>query len=347
MKEKSILLLGLFLKNGNEKSNIRTVEDRLAELFAKKKIKTIISSSSRRKFSRLADTVCTVIFKRKEYEIAIVPLFGTGPSFLWQEMITRLLRIFKKKIILCIHGGSIPERVDRGAKRFNKALRRASVLVAPSGYLSEYFGKKKFDIHLIENPIDLSGYIFRQKNFIRPRIIWMRAFTETYNPVLAIRVAERLANKFEDFQMVMAGKEGPLFPLIKKMVEEKGLADKIIFPGYINTQEKIVFAEQYDVYINTNKIDNAPVSVIEFMAMGLPVVSVNVGGMPYLITHEQNGLLVNGDDDEAMFFQICRLIKSPSFARSICCNAFHYAQQYDEKNIFKKWKTLIDDLEFE
>jgi glycosyltransferase involved in cell wall biosynthesis len=161
---------------------------------------------------------------------------------------------------------------------------------------------------------------------------------------MAIHVAERLAIKFEDFQMVMAGKEGPLFSLIKRMVAEKGLSDKIIFPGYINMQEKIAFAEQYDVYINTNKIDNAPVSVIEFMALGLPVVSVNVGGLPYLITNEQNGLLVNGDDDEAMFLQICRLIKNPSFAKSICCNAFHYAQQYDEKNVFKKWERLIDGL---
>ena len=119
----------------------------------------------------------------------------------------------------------------------------------------------------------------------------MRAFTETYNPIMAIRVAERLANKFEDFQMVMAGKEGPLFSLMKKIVEEKGFTDKIIFPGYINMQEKIAFADQYGIYINTNRIDNAPVSVIEFMALGLPVVSVNIGGMPYIITHEKNGLL--------------------------------------------------------
>ena len=48
-----------------------------------------------------------------------------------------------------------------------------------------------------------------------------------------------------------------------------------------------------------------------------------------------------------MFIQICRLKENPSFAKSICCNALHYAQQYDEKSIFKKWKTLIDNLKFE
>ena len=141
------------------------MEDRLAELFAKEGLNTIISSSSRSKISRVIDTFSTVVFKRKEYKIAIVPLFGTWPSFLWQEMMTRLLKIFKKKIILCIHGGSIPERVDRGAKRFNKALQRASVLVAPSGYLSEYFGKKNFDIHLDRKSNRSFGLYFSSKKF--------------------------------------------------------------------------------------------------------------------------------------------------------------------------------------
>src|SRR5947199_5990276 len=100
MKNKHVLILGLFLKKGDEKSNIRTVEDRLAELFAKEDIPTITSSNLPRRISRFADTVFTVFLKRRKYEVAIVPLFGTWPAFLWQECMTRLLRFFKKKIVL-------------------------------------------------------------------------------------------------------------------------------------------------------------------------------------------------------------------------------------------------------
>ena len=171
----------------------------------------------------------------------------------------------------------------------------------------------------------------------------MRAFTETYNPAMAIRVAKRMTKRFDDFQMVMAGKDGVLSSSIKKMADENRLTDNIIFPGYIDMEEKIRFADEYDIYINTNKVDNAPVSVIEFMALGLPVVSVNVGGVPYLITHEQNGLLVSNDDDEAMFDQICRLIENVSFAKRICFNAYNYALPYDERSVFKKWEVLISD----
>jgi glycosyltransferase involved in cell wall biosynthesis len=342
--KKSILILGLFLKNENDKSSIRTVEDRLAEMFTKENMGVIKSSSSPGKFSRLFNTVNAIVSNKKKYDVAIVPLFGTWPSFLWQEMATRLLKIFRKKIILCIHGGSIPERIDAGAKRFFKALNRADILVAPSAYFAHYFQDKGFNIHVIENPIDLSAYSFHQKKIFRPKIMWMRAFTEIYNPEMALRIAKRLAEKYSDFKMVMAGKNGPLTEMIKRKSNEYHLTGKMIFPGYISQQEKLQFANDYDIYICTNKIDNAPVSLIEFMRLGLPVVSVNVGGIPYLITHEQNGLLVNDDDDEAMFMQINRLIEDRSLGRSISEKAYQFAQCYDEKNIIKKWKALIKNF---
>src|SRR4051812_13612476 len=141
--------------------------------------------------------------------------------------------------------------------------------------------------------------------------------------------------------MVMAGKDGPLTYVIKEMAEKNGLRDKIIFPGYINMEDKLQFARDHDIYICTNRIDNAPVSLIEFMRMGLPVVSVNVGGIPYMITNEQNGLLVNADDDEAMFKKICLLIKNATLAESIRDNAYQYTQRYDEKNVIDKWKSIL------
>jgi glycosyltransferase involved in cell wall biosynthesis len=341
MRPQSILLLGFFLKDKNQRQGIRTVEDRMAEMFTKENINIITSSSSNNKIRRLYDTIYAVVMRRQNYSIAIVPLFGTPLSFLWQEVITRLLKMLNKKIILTIHGGSIPDQIDKGKTKFLTAIQRADKLVVPSKYFQKYFEQKGFRVTLIENPVDLSEYKFHLKEFIRPRIIWMRAFTEVYNPEMAMRTAKSLATKYKDFRMVMAGKDGPLKNKIKELANNNGLSEKIIFPGYITTREKNEFAEDFDIYICTNKIDNAPVSLIEFMAMGLPVVSVSVGGLPYMIQHEENGLLVNDDDDEAMFTQINRLVENASFAKTICANAANYAEQFDEKNILDKWKNLL------
>ena len=340
-KQKAVLILGVFVNESMVKKNIRTAEDRMAAMFRQNGIEVITSSSANGKIKRFIETVSTLISKRHQYEIAIVPLFGTWPSFLWQEVVTRLLKFFNKKILLGIHGGSIPERIENGATRFYSALKRADFLFAPSSYFNSYFKQKAFNITIIENPVDLSSYQFCTKENIRPRLIWMRAFTEIYDPLMAVRVAKRLAEKYMEFEMVMAGKDGPFLQPAKDLVKEYGLQQKIIFPGYINLQQKQDYAKDYDIYICTNKIDNTPVSITEFMQFGLPIVSVNVGGIPYMIEDGINGLLVNAGDDETMFNKINLLIENQQLAQSIITNAHSYVQRYDEKNVMQKWNRLF------
>ncbi|QEC69100.1 glycosyltransferase family 4 protein [Panacibacter ginsenosidivorans] len=342
--QKAVLILGLFIDASSTKQNIRSAEDRIAAMFRNNNIPVITSSAAAGKTKRFIDTVSTLITRRQEYDIAIVPLFGTWPSFLWQEIVTRILKQLNKKIVLGIHGGSIPERIDKGAQRFYTAMKRADILFAPSAYFSSMFTDKGFDVEVIENPVDLANYKFCAKEKIRPRIIWMRAFTDIYNPLMAVRVAKRLAEKYNDFEMVMAGKEGPLYNATKIMAERFGLKDKILFPGYINMQQKQAYAASYDIYICTNKIDNTPVSLTEFMQFGLPIVSVNTGGIPYMIEDGVNGLLVDADDDKSMFEKINMLIQNQALAQTIIANAYRNAQQYNDTNVVKKWSKVLNEL---
>lgn len=341
-EQKAILILGMFVDPTSEKQNIRSAEDRIAAMFRRNNIPVLTSSSASGRIKRLVHTIYTIISKRKMYDVAVVPLFGTTAAFILQEMITRLLKVFGKKIVLGIHGGSIQERIDKGASRFYTAMKRADTLYAPSAYFSSYFKEKGYSVAVIENPVALSVYKFCPKKNIRPRILWMRAFSDIYNPLMAVRVAKKLAEKYSDFEMVMAGKEGPLSDTVKSMSTKMGLTHKISFPGYINMKQKQAFADAYDIYICTNKIDNTPVSLTEFMQLGLPVVSVNIGGIPYMIKDGVNGLLVNDDDDEAMFNKIDLLISNNLLAQSIITNAYNYVQQYDEVNVLKKWNVVLN-----
>ena len=78
--------------------------------------------------------------------------------------------------------------------------------------------------------------------------------------------------KCNDFEMVMAGADGGLLNSAKSYAEKKGLKNIIHFPGFITHEQKLKYACNYDFYISTNRIDNAPVSLTEFMALGLVVV---------------------------------------------------------------------------
>ncbi|MGI8952788.1 MAG: glycosyltransferase family 4 protein [Chitinophagaceae bacterium] len=343
-KNKKILILGLFIDPANPNKNIRTSSDRLAEMFHRNNISVITSSHKSRRLSRLIDNISAILKHKNDFAIALVPLFGTTPSFLWQKLMVTILKSLHKKIILIVHGGSIPQQMDINPRRFLNALKRADIIVCPSGYFFEYLKKYNLATILIENVINLNKYPFQKKSKITPKLLWMRAFEDVYNPQMAVRVAVQLAKKYPDFKMVMAGADLGMQNQIKQMAKQYSITDKIIFPGYINMKEKLQYAKDCDIYICTNKIDNAPVSLIEFMALGLPVVSVNTGGIPFLIKHGETGLLVEFDDDEAMAKQIENLLQDLRLAQKIICNAYNYSRKYDEPVILEKWKKVLNEL---
>ena len=68
---------------------------------------------------------------------------------------------------------------------------------------------------------------------------------------------------------------------VKDLARKKNL--DVNFTGKLSKPEWINYSKDFNVFINTTNFDNTPVSVIEAMALGLPVVSTNVGGMPFLI----------------------------------------------------------------
>src|SRR5207302_287455 len=75
-----------------------------------------------------------------------------------------------------------------------------------------------------------------------------------------------------------------------------------------------------DIFLNTTNCDNTPVSEMEAMACGLPVVSTNVGGIPYLVEDGESALLTPPADAEAMSNAVVRLMHEPILARCLGWN---------------------------
>ena len=78
----------------------------------------------------------------------------------------------------------------------------------------------------------------------------------------------------------MSQKDGSMEACKEYAAEEKL---PVKFTGKLEKNEWIKISADAGIFINTSNIDNTPVSLMEAMALGLPVVSTNVGGIPYLI----------------------------------------------------------------
>ena len=174
----------------------------------------------------------------------------------------------------------------------------------------------------------------------QPKLLWVRAFAEIYDPMAALETLELLLENHENAELCMVGPEkDSSFKKCKTYAREKNLP--VTFTGFLEKKEWLQLSENFDIFLNTTTIDNTPVSVIEAMALGLPVVSTNVGGIPYLIDDQAQGLLVPSRAPAAMAEAVKELITHPEKARKLAFSAREKVEEFDWNLVKKKWAKIL------
>jgi glycosyltransferase involved in cell wall biosynthesis len=277
---------------------------------------------------------------REKYDIAQVDVYS-GAAFHWAEWSTRVARAAKKPCILTLHGGNLPEFARNHTGRVAKLLKSAAAVTSPSRYLVDAI-QIRCNIRVIPNAIDLDSYFYQERVLLRPKLVWVRAFHQIYDPILAIRALAIIADYIPDAQLTMVGpdKDGTLADARTQAVK-LGVLDRVHFTGAVGKSEIPKYLAAADIFLNTSTIDNTPVSVIEAMAMGLTVVSTNVGGIPYLLEDGANALLVSGGDAKEMAAAVMRLLAEPSLAAAISRNGRAKAENFSWDAVLPKWEELL------
>lgn len=253
-----------------------------------------------------------------------------------------LCRISRKPYLCYLHGGNLPARLA-GSPRMSCALfGYALANVAPSGYLKTALEQAGFNAICIPNFIRIEHYPFVQRSRLRPNLLWVRAFERTYHPEMSIRVFAAIQKTYPEAQLCMVGpdKDGSM-ERCKLLVARLGLVQQVQFPGQLTKAKWIELSADYDIFLSTPHFDNTPVSVVEAMALGLPVVSTGVGGMPYLIEHGKDGLLSPDADEPAMIGHLRQLLTDSDLAGSLSRNARKKAENFDWKMVEKQWLELL------
>src|SRR5262245_39971128 len=113
MQRNSILIIGSFY-NPRNKRHYTSAAEQLAALFKKNHISVITTTRQYHKFSRLLATFYDIIHNCNRFSIAILPLYGTPMNFIWHQSSAILLKLLGKKLVIVVHGGSIPEQINNG-----------------------------------------------------------------------------------------------------------------------------------------------------------------------------------------------------------------------------------------
>lgn len=337
----SVLLVGNFLSSHFG----RGVCEDLALRLSGSGWSVLTTSDKLKRLPRLLNMMSFAWTKRNKYNVAQVDVYS-GPAFSWAEAVCWILRRAGKPYVLALHGGNLPAFSFRWPRRVRSLLRSASAVTVPSNYLLDQMRIYRNDLRLLPNPLDATAYDYSLRQQPTAKLIWLRAFDSIYNPLMAPKVLALLQEDFPDVHLTMIGpdKEDGSLQNMQLLASELGVTERILLPGRVPKSEISSWMNRGDIFLNTTNIDNTPVSLLEAMACGLCIVSTNVGGIPYLLTSEEDALLVPPNDPEAMSNAVRRILTKPDLAEKLSCNARTKALSFDWSVILPQWESLLSDI---
>lgn len=208
------------------------------------------------------------------------------------------------------------------AKWYDGIVQQAKVIsnaINPDFIRPKYMGDK-------EKSIVAAGRLSFQKNFK----LLLDAFSE-------------VSPKYPEYRLKIFGK-GPLEEELRVYAEEKGIADKTDFMGYVSDMP--LQLEKASLFALASDFEGMPNALMEAMALGLPCISTDcpAGGPKFLIKDRENGLLVPVGDKDKMAEAMSWIISNKVLAEKMGENARKVANDLAPGQIYKKWEDLIIEL---
>lgn len=302
------------------------------------------SSNKMNKLTRLLDMLSSINKLKSKVDVVFIDTYSTT-AFYFAWLCGWLCRRLGVKYIPILNGGNLPERFKKSPQLCRQLFGGSHMNIATSAYLQEAMLREGYRSILIENNIELKNYTYKQRHLATPRLLWVRAFHETYNPAMAVEVVTILQKKYPDVHLTMVGPDlDGSMQECKHLAKEKGVEAAITFTGKMPKEVWKELAAEHDIFINTTNFDNFPISVVEAMALGLPVVTTNVGGIPYLLKHEETAFLVDANDAGSMSAAVETLMQNQELTERLSTNGRELAEQFDWQIIKDKWAALLSKI---
>jgi len=337
-KRKKILYLGNQLsQHGKNETGVEFLGNKLGTWgYSIKQV-----SSCKNPIARLFHMLWSVLCFSSSNSVILIDTYST--TNFWYAYFSAFLAQLKGIPYICIlHGGNLPIRLKKSPKAsgflFKKSLRN----VAPSKYLIHQFKQQGYgDVFFVPNGFELSNYKFKLRKVLAPKILWVRSFSEIYHPILAIKVLQELLKTYPEAELTMIGpQDDSVYPKCKAYAEKYRLP--VTFTGKLSKQEWIKRSENFDIFLNTTNFDNTPMSLMEAAALGIPLISTRVGGIPYLIENNKHALLVEPNQLHAMTEALKEILENPLEAYNRALSARELVENFDWKNIKDKWIKILN-----
>lgn len=251
-------------------------------------------------------------------------------------------KLYGKKTVLNYRSGEAEDHLRRWPQTSMPIFRMVNEIVVPSEYLVDVFGKFGLVGRAIFNFVDADRFCFRERRPLRPVFLSNRNLEPLYNVSCLLRAFVIIQRRFPEARLIVAG-DGSQRDYLEKLARELELRN-VEFTGRVAPEQMHDLEDTADIYLNSSEIDNMPGSIIEAFSSGLPVVTTDAGGIPYIVNNERTGLIVRCGDYEAMAAAAVRLLEDQALAARLSNAAREECKKYEWAAVKSEWLKLYHEL---
>jgi glycosyltransferase involved in cell wall biosynthesis len=260
----------------------------------------------------------------------------------WHLFASPAVRVAKARgraVVVNYRGGLAEGFLARSARSVVASL-EGTLLAVPSGFLQQVFRRHGVESVVIPNVVDVERFQPLQPPRVSrpgaPHVVVARNLEALYGIDVGLRALARVAERFPGLQVSIAG-SGPERGNLETLARELGLAERVRFTGRLDVQQMAGLYQSADVVLNPSRADNTPNSILEALACGVPVVSTDVGGIPFLVTHGHSAWLVPPEAPQALADGVCKVLADPELRAALVASGLGIARACAWPIVREQW----------
>ncbi len=282
---------------------------------------------------------------------------ASNGSYLRKSILARICLVFRCRLILHVHGAMFDQFIENAVpekrKKIITLLNRADCVIVLSGSWLSFFEKyvSRERLHIIYNPSSTyrngQNKTYKTGNAQtegRPimKVLFMGRFGQRKGVYDLISAVEKLREVPFMLDMYGDGEIGK----VRELVERENLKEKVSVNGWAHHSGIREIYENADIIALPSYAEGLPMSLLEAIGVGLPVVSTHVGGIPEAVEDGTNGFLVEPGDVDALADRLGRLVTSPELVERMGRESLKIAQErFSTERIGQELRQLYQELE--
>ena len=284
----------------------------------------------------------------KKYDLVHLHL-ATGMSFTRKYYLAKCANNKGIPYLVHLHSGKFVSFYE-GAKpwkrqRIRELFEHANAVIVLSERERDYFGEKicpDQNIIVLPNAVSIPE---KRSDIKSNKILFLGRLDSNKSPDLLLYAGAELVKKKCNFTLVFAG-DGNI-SMYESLARDLGISQQCEFLGWISkSKEKLLYS--CDIFCLPSRAEGMPMSLLEAMAYGMAVITTPVGGIPRVIAHGENGLLVPVGNVDSLASSIMTLLMNPQMREELGDAARktieqHFGIQNHVQSLLAVYRSVLND----